>query len=103
MTDAVRSADGLLSSVRRGRFRQIQDCYLSTGVHGHAAKLLGSGRGHGAEVAVADEVVGAHGAVQAGADHGRTVGQEGHSRDRCCVLGKRHKAEAIAGGPQLDL
>ena len=68
--------------------------YLSSRVHSQGHKLHRVGRGHGAEVAVADEVESTHCAVQAGSDHHTAAGQEGHCCHRCRVIREGHKAEA---------
>ena len=69
-------------------------CYLAGRVHSQGHKLHGVGGGHGAEVAVADQVKGSHCSIQAGADHHTATGQEGQGSHGGSVLREGHKAEA---------
>jgi hypothetical protein len=67
---------------------------LSGRVHRDARELDGGGRGHGAEVAVAQQVEGAHGAVDAAGDERVAAADERDARDGARVLGKGDEAEA---------
>lgn len=68
--------------------------HLSSRVHSQGHKLHGVGGGHGAEVAVANQVKGSHCAIQAGRDHHTAAGQEGHCSHGRRVIREGHKAEA---------
>ncbi len=68
--------------------------HLASRVHSQGHKLHRVGGGHGAEVAVADQVEGSHCAIQAGADNHAAAGQEGYGGHGGAVLRESHKAEA---------
>ena len=60
--------------------------HLTGRVHSQGHKLHRVGGGHGAEVAVADQVEGSHSTIQAGADNHTAAGKESHSGHGGIVL-----------------